>query len=149
MTRAVLRGVVAAACGVVFAVGLAIGGAADPTRILAFLDVGGAFDPRLVGVMAGALAVNLVAWPVVLRRRPVLADAFALPTRRDVDAPLVVGAALFGVGWGLAGYCAGPALVAGVASTAAGEGSAATYLAALVVGYVGYACVDARRRPGA
>ncbi|HEY8377945.1 MAG TPA: DUF6691 family protein [Nannocystis sp.] len=105
MTRQAL---VALACGVVFALGLGLAGMTDPARVLAFLELR---DPALLFTMGGAVAVTFLGFPAVLRRsRPLLAGAFALPTRRDIDARLVLGAALFGVGWGLVGLCPGPAL---------------------------------------
>ncbi|MCE9673443.1 YeeE/YedE family protein [Myxococcus stipitatus] len=98
--------------GVLFAVGLGLGGMTDPAKVVGFLDVAGAWDPSLAFVMAGALGSHALLRRLILRRqRPVLAQSFALPTTTRVDARLVVGAALFGVGWGLAGYCPGPALV--------------------------------------
>jgi uncharacterized membrane protein YedE/YeeE len=117
--------------GVLFALGLGIGGMTQPARVLAFLDVGGAWDPTLAFVMVGAVAVYGAAFPLVVRRaRPLLGGTFAVPTRRDVDARLVGGALVFGVGWGLAGLCPGPALTA----LASGEPRAALFVAAMVTG---------------
>lgn len=94
--------------GLLFALGLGISGMTRPERVLAFLELR---DPALALTMAGALLVTYFGFPRVLRRgRPVFASRFFLPTRRDLDAPLLVGAAVFGVGWGLAGLCPGPAL---------------------------------------
>jgi uncharacterized membrane protein YedE/YeeE len=98
-------------CGVLFALGLGISGMTRPAKVLGFLDVGGSWDPSLAFVMIGAIAVHAVLLPIILRRaHPLLAPVFALPTRRDIDAPLLAGAAIFGVGWGLAGLCPGPAV---------------------------------------
>lgn len=95
-------------CGLLFALGLGISGMTQPEKVLAFLELR---DPALMLTMAGAVAVTLVAFPRVLRRgRPRFAAKFFLPTRRDIDAPLLAGAAVFGLGWGLAGLCPGPAL---------------------------------------
>lgn len=92
----------------------------NPARVLGFLDVGGHWDPTLVLVMGGALIVALPLFPLVLRRpRPLLASVFSLPAKRDLDTPLLGGAVLFGVGWGLAGLCPGPAL-AGLVTGAPG-----------------------------
>lgn len=106
--------------GGVFGVGLVVSHMTDPTRIRGFLDVFGEWDPRLAFVMLGAVLVHapVVAW---LRRRgrPMLGDSLRLPAATRVDRRLVMGAAIFGVGWGLAGYCPGPALVAAPASPAA------------------------------
>jgi uncharacterized membrane protein YedE/YeeE len=94
--------------GLLFALGLGLAGMTRPERVLAFLEWR---DPGLVLTMAGAVAVTFVGFPRVLRReRPLLAPRFFLPTRRDLDARLLAGAAVFGVGWGLTGLCPGPAL---------------------------------------
>ena len=107
--------------GALFGVGLALARMTDPRVILGFLDVAGAFDPSLAFVLGGAVGVGLVAVPLILRRgRPILDSDFKLPLSKTVDRPLVLGAAMFGIGWGLAGYCPGPALVglaAGIPST--------------------------------
>lgn len=107
--------------GAVFGLGLAVSGMTDPQRVLGFLDVFGAFDPTLLFVLGGAVATTTVLFRFVLKRgSPVLAGSFALSQVRRIDRPLVVGAALFGIGWGIAGYCPGPALAGlGVGSTEA------------------------------
>ena len=103
----------ALAAGVLFGAGLAVSDMVNPARVLGFLDVAGAWDPTLAFVMGGALAVTASTfWWILRRPRPVLAESFALPTARAVDARLLGGAALFGVGWGLVGFCPGPALAA-------------------------------------
>ncbi|MGN3975536.1 DUF6691 family protein [Tsuneonella sp. SYSU-LHT278] len=97
--------------GTLFGSGLALGGMTDPARVRGFLDIFGDWDPTLAFVMAGAVLVMAAAWRIQKRLgRPLLADAFALPERSDVTAPLVMGAAVFGIGWGIAGLCPGPAL---------------------------------------
>lgn len=108
------RGLIAAGlAGAVFGVGLVVAQMVNPNKVLAFLDLAGAWDPSLALVMGGAAGLTALAFPWVLRRRrPVLDEQFHLPVRSAVDAPLVIGAALFGVGWGMAGYCPGPVLVA-------------------------------------
>ena len=126
-----VKGVVAFACGITFALGLGIGGLTQPARVLAFLDVAGDWDPRLALVMLGAIAVYAPAYRLALRRgRPMLAPAFDLPTRRNIDGSLLVGALLFGIGWGLAGLCPGPALT----SLASGQRAAFLFVAAMLVG---------------
>jgi uncharacterized membrane protein YedE/YeeE len=103
--------VAALLCGLVFGAGLAVSGMTNPAKVLAFLDVAGPWDPTLAFVMAGALAVSAAGAALARRSlRPWLAETFALPTRRDLDRDLLLGAALFGVGWGLVGLCPGPAL---------------------------------------
>jgi uncharacterized membrane protein YedE/YeeE len=129
-----VRNAVAFGCGALFAVGLGIGGMTQPSRVLAFLDVGGEWDPRLAIVMLGAIATYAPAHRLAIRRqRPILATAFDLPTPRNVDARLVAGAALFGVGWGLGGLCPGPALTA----LASGEPAALVFVSAMLVGIAG------------
>lgn len=97
--------------GILFGAGLAVGGMTDPHRVRGFLDVFGTWDPTLAFVMAGALLVMAFAWRARLRMsRPILADKFSLPDRQDLDPRLITGAVLFGVGWGVAGLCPGPAI---------------------------------------
>lgn len=113
------RVIAAALCGVLFGVGLALAQMIDPNKVLAFLDVAGAWDPSLVLVMGGGAGVTALLFPWVLRRpQPKLDSRFHLPGKRQLDARLIGGAALFGIGWGLAGYCPGPALVALTIGTA-------------------------------
>ena len=106
------RRLVAFGVGLLFAVGLAIGGMTDPLKVISFLDVAGRWDPSLAFVMGGAIAVYAPLFGLTRRREaPLFDEMFHLPTRRDIDPRLVTGAALFGVGWGLGGFCPGPALV--------------------------------------
>lgn len=98
--------------GVLFAAGLLFAGMTDANRVLAFLNVAGDWDPSLALVMAAAIAVHATTRRLVLKRKsPLFSDVFHHPERFHIDRSLVVGAALFGLGWGLAGYCPGPALV--------------------------------------
>jgi uncharacterized membrane protein YedE/YeeE len=136
-----MRIVSAFSSGFVFAVGLGVGGMTQPTRVLGFLDIAGHWDPSLAVVMAGAVIVYGVLFRLIRRRsRPILARTFSLPTRRDVDARLVVGSAIFGLGWGLAGYCPGPAIV----TLATGAAPMFVFVAAMVAGM---AVVDALDAP--
>lgn len=99
--------------GVIFAIGLGVAGMTLPQKVQAFLDVAGAWDPSLALVMIGAIAVYMPAhWLIVRRERPVLESRFSLPSARELEPRLLVGAGLFGVGWGLSGLCPGPATVA-------------------------------------
>jgi len=108
-----MRTVAALLAGLLFGVGLAMSGMLDPARVLGFLDIAGAWDPSLAFVLGGAVSVAAVGTVVAGRLdRPILADAFDVPTSRRIDARLVGGSALFGIGWGLAGFCPGPALAA-------------------------------------
>ncbi len=98
-------------CGFIFGVGLLISGMTQPTKVLGFLDIFGAWDPSLAVVMAAALPVSGVGyWLAQQRPAPVLAPKFDLSTKSGIDAPLVAGSAMFGIGWGLVGLCPGPAL---------------------------------------
>lgn len=98
--------------GILFGMGLAVSGMLIPDKVLNFLDIAGHWDPSLALVMGGALAITIPGYHLVTKRpKPVLAEAFSLPTSRDIDAKLLTGAALFGLGWGLSGLCPAPALV--------------------------------------
>lgn len=122
---------VALAAGIVFSVGLLASGMTDPARIRGFLDVFGQWDPSLLGVMVGAIALHFVLFRLILRRgSPIFGEKFHLPTLRSINPRLVIGAALFGVGWALAGYCPGPGIVA----TASGTSSALVFVAAMAAG---------------
>ena len=129
--------------GAVFAIGLVVSGMTQPAKVLAFLDIGGLaqgisssaekgfWDPSLAFVMGGALLVTLVAfWLTPRRAKPLADENFHLPTRQDIDVKLLMGAALFGVGWGLAGYCPGPAL----ASLLSGSTDVMIFVLAMVGG---------------
>lgn len=99
-------------CGLIFGIGLLISGMTQPDKVLGFLDIFGAWDATLAFVMAGAVVVSSVGFVLTQQRNaPLLGSKLNWPTRNDIDAPLVIGAALFGVGWGLVGLCPGPALV--------------------------------------
>jgi uncharacterized membrane protein YedE/YeeE len=117
--------------GALFGVGLVVSRMADPRVVLAFLDVTGEFNPALLLVMGGAVAVTAVTFRLVLKRgKPLLESEFRVPTSRAIDARLVAGAALFGLGWGLAGYCPGPVLV----NFAAGVHEAWWFVPAMIAG---------------
>ncbi|TCK31398.1 hypothetical protein EV667_1507 [Ancylobacter aquaticus] len=99
--------------GLLFGVGLIVSGMSDPAKVLNFLDLTGTFDPSLAFVMGGAVVVAFIGYRLVLTRdKPLMAPRFQLPTRSDIDARLIVGPALFGMGWGLGGFCPGPAFTA-------------------------------------
>ncbi len=128
---------IALVAGLIFAAGLTLGGMTDPRKVQGFLDVGGIFagrwDASLAFVMGGALLVSLAVFATVKTKETPWANAkFELPARRDIDARLVVGAALFGTGWGIAGYCPGPAF----ASLLTGGADVLWFVAAMLVGMV-------------
>ena len=119
------------AAGLVFGLGLALSGMTHAEKVLGFLDVSGKWDPSLLFVLGGAVGVTFVAFRYVLRRdAAVLGAKFRLPSTTDIDRPLIVGATVFGIGWGLAGYCPGP----GIALLAARNWETWVFLPALFVG---------------
>lgn len=125
--------VLAFAAGAIFAVGLAISGMVLPEKVIGFLDAFGTWDPSLAFVMIGAIGVHATVRMFIARRgRPLFDDHFHLPTRTRIDGALVLGAATFGVGWGLSGYCPGPALL----SLASGAVAPVIFVAAMAVGMV-------------
>ncbi len=119
--------------GLVFGFGLILSGMANPAKVIGFLDLAGRWDPSLAFVMAGAIAVGTVAF-VIARKRTLsfLGGAMHLPTARDIDRRLVGGSLLFGIGWGLGGFCPGPGLVA----LGMGEMKALVFVAAMIAGMV-------------
>jgi uncharacterized membrane protein YedE/YeeE len=119
--------------GLIFGLGLTISGMINPAKVISFLDVAGDWDPSLAFVMLGAVAVTFVGYRGVLRRsQPLFAPTFTLPARRDVDVQLLLGAVIFGVGWGLGGYCPGPAL----AGLGFGKTGTMAFIAAMLAGMV-------------
>jgi hypothetical protein len=117
--------------GILFGLGLTVSEMTNPARIIGFLDVAGRWDPTLLFVMGGALLVTGVLFPLILRRaHPILARRFSLPAKTKIDTPLVIGAIIFGIGWGLAGFCPGPAL----AALASGSWSVVVFVAAMIGG---------------
>ena len=108
-----MRGIVALICGAVFGIGLAVSGMTDTAKVLGFLDVAGSWIPDLAFVMGGAVCVTLIAFRFVLKaKKPLLSAKFQLPTKIALDGQLLTGAAIFGIGWGVYGYCPGPAISA-------------------------------------
>ena len=125
------RLIVAVLCGLLFGAGMVVSDMINPARVLAFLDVTGAWDPSLAFVMGGALITTFAGYRLILRRRgPMLAPAFQLPPARRIDARLIGGAAVFGIGWGIAGFCPGGALPA----LGTGAWQAFVFVAALIAG---------------
>ncbi|WP_336366553.1 DUF6691 family protein [Marinobacter sp. C2H3] len=131
-----------ALAGLVFGLGLIISGMANPAKVLGFLDLAGLWDPSLAFVMGGAILVGLFAFTVAKRRTlSFLGFAMKLPTNTTVDRRLVIGSLMFGVGWGIAGFCPGPALVA----LGAGYTKAAVFAIAMVAGMVLFELIERRR----
>jgi hypothetical protein len=128
--------------GLLFALGLGLSGMTQPGKVTAFLDITGAWDPSLACVMIGAILVHALLYRLIRRRSaPVFASAFSLPTRTDMDARLIGGAALFGIGWGLGGFCPGPA----VTSLASGQTAVVIFVASMLVGMYLFQVVENQR----
>lgn len=128
--------------GLLFGLGLLLSGMTDPGKVQGFLDLAGAWDPSLAFVMGGGVLVGLIAFGVAKKRdASLLGAAFHWPQITQIDKPLVVGSLLFGIGWGLAGFCPGPALVA----LAAGYDKAVVFVLAMLVGMVVCDAMQRRR----
>jgi uncharacterized membrane protein YedE/YeeE len=139
-----MLGLAALATGVLFGIGLVVSQMIDPGKVLAFLDIAGKWDPSLALVMAGALAVAIPGFRLAQRRAaPALGGRFDAPAQRTIDGGLLAGAALFGVGWGLVGFCPGPA----IASLAFGRPESWIFVLAMVAGAWLYHAGPARRVP--
>jgi uncharacterized membrane protein YedE/YeeE len=125
--------------GLLFGLGLMLSGMTDPGKVIGFLDLFGTWDPSLALVMGGAIMVGFLAFTVAKKRTSTfLGGAMRLPTNMDMDKKLVIGSLLFGAGWGLAGFCPGPALV----SMADGQPKALVFVLAMLVGMVGFELMD-------
>jgi len=133
--------------GLLFGIGLWLSGMASPRKVLDFLDVTGNWDPSLLLVMGGAVAVTAAFFrPLVLKRpAPILSGQFVVPERKEIDTPLVLGAAIFGIGWGIGGYCPGPALTA--LSNLNAE--AFVFVAAMIAGGLAHGFVERGGLPAA
>lgn len=128
--------------GLIFSFGLLLSGMANPEKVLAFLDLFGAWDPSLALVMGGAIAVALPAFAIARKRETaVLGDAINLPGKRELDKRLLLGSLTFGVGWGLAGFCPGPGIVA----SGALESGALVFVVAMITGMLVFRALDKQR----
>lgn len=137
--------VIALLAGLLFGVGLIVSGMTDPAKVIGFLDLAGNWDPSLGLVMGGAILVGLVAFRFASgRTRSLLGEVMRLPTASQIDRRLVLGGLAFGAGWGLAGYCPGPAL----ASLAGGGTKAWLFVAAMLAGMAIFELLERRKQPG-
>ncbi|TCR76679.1 YeeE/YedE family protein [Rhizobium sp. BK376] len=135
MNRDISQFVAALASGIVFGFGLSLSGMLNPARVQGFLDVFGVWDPSLAFVLGGAVVVAFLGIRVMKRmRHPVFDNTFHVPTNRRIDAPLVAGSALFGLGWGIGGFCPGPA----VAALSVGIPQAILFVIAMLSGMILY-----------
>ena len=130
------------AAGLLFGLGLIVSNMADPEKVIGFLDLAGRWDPSLAFVMAGAVAIGVIAFRVTRRRsRSILGAPMSWPAAARIDRPLIIGSALFGIGWGIAGFCPGPALV----TASSGQPKAWLFVLALIAG-IGLHSLVTRRR---
>lgn len=128
--------------GLLFGLGLILAGMTDPAKVIGFLDLAGAWDPSLALVMGGAILVGLFAFGAAKRRTTsMFGGAMQLPTSRDIDRRLIAGSVMFGAGWGLAGFCPGPAIV----SVGAGNSKAIVFTLAMLLGMVVFEMLERRR----
>lgn len=128
--------------GLVFGLGLIVSGMANPEKVLGFLDLAGLWDPSLAFVMGGAIIVGLVAFAIARRRTlSFLGLKMNIPTATHIDKRLVIGSLMFGIGWGIAGFCPGPGLVA----LGAGEGKAAVFVASMVAGMLVFEALERKK----
>lgn len=128
--------------GFIFSIGLGISGMMDVHKVQGFLDLAGKWDPSLAMVMGGAVTVTLIAFPLILKRpHPLLTTQFSVPTNTSIDKKLIMGGVLFGAGWGIGGFCPGPA----IASLTTFNPSVLVFLVSMVIGWVGYQQVTEAR----
>ncbi|GJE54787.1 hypothetical protein EKPJFOCH_1271 [Methylobacterium thuringiense] len=138
-----MRILTALVLGLIFGLGLSLSGMLDPARVRGFLDITGAWDPSLMFVLGGAVTVSALGYQLVRRlARPTFAPEFEIPTNRRIDGKLIGGSALFGIGWGLSGFCPGPA----VAALSTGVLPVAVFVAAMLIGMTAHRLVG-RRSP--
>jgi uncharacterized membrane protein YedE/YeeE len=134
---------IALLAALLFGLGLGVSQMIDRDRVLNFLDVTGVWDPTLLFVLGGAVSVTVIAFRFVLRRpHPIWADKFHLPSKRDIDTPLIWGSAIFGVGWGIAGYCPGP----GITALVLGIWNPVLFVMALLAGSLTYKWFSTRSK---
>ncbi|MBV7256607.1 YeeE/YedE family protein [Pacificimonas sp. WHA3] len=140
-----MQSLIALFAGLLFGLGLTVSGMIDPAKVQGFLDVTGRWDPRLAFVLGGAVLTSWIGFQILFEaKRPVLADSFTWPTARQLDRPLVIGAILFGAGWGLFGYCPGPAL----AALSLGHPQTIIFVIAILAGMAAHRLTPVKRPPG-
>lgn len=123
--------------GILFGIGLALGGMLDPSKVTGFLDIFGLWDPSLAFVMGGGVVVSAIGYRLAIRRsKPIFTEAFQLPAGTSIDRPLVIGSALFGIGWGTSGLCPGPAIASALLNPSDGIGFVLFLIAGLSLGRI-------------
>lgn len=128
--------------GILFSIGLGISGMTEPAKIISFLDVFGNWDPSLIFVMVGAIGVNAVFHRFIIKKaNPLFESKFYLPTKKSLDKKLILGSALFGIGWGVTGLCPGP----GLASVSTGNPYSLAFLTALIIGMMSVKILESRK----
>ena len=128
----IIQNAISFVVGFIFAIGLALAGMTQPQKIIGFLNPTG-WDPSLIFVMLGAVGVHIVSYPIVKRRKsPLLDTKWHVPTRREITSRLVIGSSIFGIGWGLGGFCPGP----GLTSLTSGDLRAVLFVAAMIAGMI-------------
>lgn len=138
-----MKSLVALLSGIIFAIGLGISGMTQPHIVRGFLDVFGNWDWRLMGVMMGAIGVHVITYRLIMRRSsPIFDVSFHVPTKKDIDARLITGAVLFGLGWGWAGICPGPGIVALVS----GHSAIIYFVGSMLVGMTLFQMLESKIR---
>lgn len=143
-----MTAVVSLLVGLIFGFGLIVSGMANPAKVLGFLDLAGQWDPSLAFVMGGAIAVGLIAFTAARKRKVSFLGAdMRLPKASEIDRRLVIGSLMFGVGWGIAGFCPGPALVAlGLFGVGAGSAKAIVFVASMLGGMVVFELLELAKK---
>ena len=144
MKKPVLHSIFALSSGIIFGLGLILAGMSNPSKVLAFLDITGLWDPSLMFVMGGAIGVGIVAFALAKKRTmAILGDVMHLPSKQDIDTKVMLGGVIFGIGWGIAGICPGPALV--LLGAASKQGI--IFVIAMLIGITIYSVIsNARKR---
>lgn len=144
MKKPVLHSIFALSSGIIFGLGLILAGMSNPSKVLAFLDITGPWDPSLMFVMGGAIGVGIVAFAFAKKRTmAILGDVMHLPSKQDIDSKVMLGGVIFGIGWGIAGICPGPALVL----LGAGSKQGIIFVIAMLIGITIYSVIsNARKR---
>jgi len=141
MNNEMKENIAAGIAGVLFGIGLVVAGMTQPHKVVGFLDFFGNWDPALIFVMGGAVSLHLVTYRLAIKRpTPILATKWQVPTKTEITKALMIGAILFGAGWGLAGFCPGPA----VTSLASFEPSVLVFVASMLLGMVIFKIIDQR-----